>query len=73
MKPWIFLPFLFLFAACAVPETPSGYPTLEITPKLDNLGKAPELTNEIWLDTDHPLRLADLQGQVVLLDMWTFG
>ena len=40
---------------------------------LDDYGPAPELTNEIWLNTDQPLRLADLRGQVVLLDMWTFG
>ncbi len=40
---------------------------------LPNLGAAPELTNEAWLNTDIPLRLADLRGQVVLLDMWTFG
>lgn len=37
------------------------------------LGKAPELTNEIWLNVDQPLRFADLRGKVVLLDMWTFG
>jgi thiol-disulfide isomerase/thioredoxin len=40
---------------------------------LPDLGAAPELNNEVWLNTDRPLRLADLRGQVVLLDMWTFG
>jgi thiol-disulfide isomerase/thioredoxin len=39
---------------------------------LPDLGTAPELTNEVWLNTDRPLRLADLRGKVVLLDMWTF-
>ena len=34
---------------------------------------APELQNEIWLNTDQPLRLAELRGKVVLLEMWTFG
>ena len=42
-------------------------------PDLPNLGPAPELENEVWLNVDAPLRLADLRGQVVALDMWTFG
>lgn len=41
--------------------------------KLQSLGPAPELENDVWINTDHPLRLADLQGKVVLLDMWTYG
>ena len=40
---------------------------------LPDLGAAPELNNEVWLNTDRPLRLADLRGKVVLIDMWTFG
>jgi thiol-disulfide isomerase/thioredoxin len=52
------------------PEPPSGgQPAVT----LENLGPAPELHNETWLNTDQPLRLADLQGKVVLLEMWTFG
>jgi thiol-disulfide isomerase/thioredoxin len=39
---------------------------------LPDLGPAPELTNTIWLNTDHPLRLADLRGKVTALEMWTF-
>ena len=42
-------------------------------PNLRDQGPAPELMNEVWLNTDQPLRLADLSGHVVLLDMWTFG
>jgi len=51
--------------ATAPAETASGqYP---------DLGPAPELENTVWLNADGPLRLADLRGKVVLLDMWTFG
>lgn len=40
---------------------------------LPNLGAAPEWTNDMWLNTDEPLFLQDLEGTVVLLEMWTFG
>ena len=40
---------------------------------LPDLGPAPELTNDTWLNVPSPLRLADLRGKVVLIDMWTFG
>ena len=46
------------------------------TPKpasLPDLGPAPELTNETWLNVDSPVRLADLRGKVVIVEMWTFG
>jgi thiol-disulfide isomerase/thioredoxin len=39
---------------------------------LPDYGPAPELTNTVWLNSS-PLRLADLRGKVVLLDMWTLG
>ncbi len=48
-------------------------PTQEAAVALPNLGPAPELENEVWLNVDQPLRLAELRGNVVLLDMWTFG
>ena len=41
--------------------------------ELADLGNAPELSSEVWINTDQPLRLADLRGKVVLLEMWTFG
>lgn len=39
---------------------------------LGSRGQAPELDNEVWLNSD-PLKLAHLQGKVVLIEFWTFG
>jgi thiol-disulfide isomerase/thioredoxin len=39
---------------------------------LRDAGPAPELTNQVWLNTPAPIHLADLRGKVVLLEMWTF-
>jgi hypothetical protein len=70
---------LFGLAACGTITTPE--PESEVpdtmpkpsTASLPDLGPAPELTNEVWLNVDAPLRLADLRGKVVAIDMWTFG
>jgi thiol-disulfide isomerase/thioredoxin len=67
--------------AQADPSEPAATSVPQIEPtassgfraSLPDLGAAPELHNAIWLNTVRPLRLADLQGKVVLLDMWTFG
>ena len=40
---------------------------------LPDYGPAPELVNDVWLNTDRPLRIAELRGKVVLLEFWTFG
>jgi thiol-disulfide isomerase/thioredoxin len=68
--------FLFLtvlLAACSAATVPSAPPEQPADKSdLPDLGLAPELTNTIWLNVDAPLRLADLRGKVVLLDMWTF-
>lgn len=62
--------FLFLtMTACSMQPIDS----LSGPATLPDLGPAPELTNEIWLNVDSPLRLADLRGKVVALEMWTFG
>ena len=55
-----------------MPAAPTVHPTRTTPP---NQGKAPELTNTVWINTDHPLRLQDLQaqGKVVMIDFWTFG
>ena len=60
---------LFLLG-CAAPQADSHAPNRASLP---DLGPAPELTNDTWLNVDSPLRLADLRGKVVLIDMWTFG
>ena len=58
------------------PAPPQQLPQEDPLPAPDfvkDYGPAPELQNDIWLNTDEPLRLADLKGKVVLLEMWTFG
>ncbi|MCZ0939450.1 MAG: hypothetical protein OXJ55_12485 [Caldilineaceae bacterium] len=45
---------------------------LELLAKLRPQGEAPELLNEIWLNSE-PLKLADLRGNVVLVEFWTYG
>ena len=50
-------------------------PTAQQQTLLDKLrpqGEAPELLNEVWLNSE-PLKLADLRGQVVLVEFWTYG
>jgi thiol-disulfide isomerase/thioredoxin len=63
------LPVLLLFLTGCVALT-----SQPASPKstLRDQGLAPELTNETWLNTPKPLRLADLRGKVVLLEMWTY-
>jgi len=48
-------------------------PAMPKATSLPDLGPAPELTNDTWLNVDTPLRLENLHGKVVLIDMWTFG
>ena len=73
---WIFALLLFGLSACGTVSTPEPESekseTMPITASLPDLGPAPELTNDTWLNVDAPLRLADLRGKVVAIDMWTF-
>ncbi len=83
---WLILIIPILFTGCAPlsadntaaaqPPAPlAEEPGVEMvqTSSLPDLGVAPELKNEVWLNVDAPLRLSDLRGKVVLLDMWTLG
>jgi thiol-disulfide isomerase/thioredoxin len=53
--------------------TPHPTPTLVPVAIIPDLGRAPEIENEIWLNTDSPQPLASLKGKVVLVEFWTFG
>ena len=75
MKRLIFGLFALALFGCSIPQE-NMQPMDSAMSKhisLPDLGPAPELTNETWLNVDSPLRLADLRGKVVLLEMWTFG
>ncbi len=76
MKKWLLTFMVLTLAGCtAVSAGEGNLPDNRqpAAPALPNLGTAPELTNEVWLNTEKPLRLANLRGSVVLLEMWTFG
>lgn len=77
---WMAVLLIPLIAGCGLerggPEEPreaESPSTAATAPVLEDYGPAPELQNEVWLNTDQPLRLSDLRGRVVLLEMWTFG
>jgi len=52
-------------------QTPTIQPRSELLP--NDYGEAPEIDTEVWLNTEQPLRLEDLRGQVVLVEFWTYG
>jgi hypothetical protein len=74
MKQFWLLGLILGLTACATAATENKTVTIPASASsLPGLGPAPELTNETWLNVDTPLRLADLRGKVVAIDMWTFG
>ena len=70
MKSWFWVLITLALTACATPVAPTAQ---SAAPRYPDLGPAPELAGESWLNTVSPLRLSDLRGKVVLVDMWTFG
>ncbi len=78
---------IVLLTACSVSETAVVAETVEmeedpvllptptevIMPELPDLGAAPEIINQTWLNADEPVTLASQRGKVVLLEFWTFG
>jgi hypothetical protein len=83
MKRYLLGLLAFILFGCAAQQS-TGSNQSEVkaqveepaTPKaasLPDLGPAPELTNDTWLNVDALLRLAELRGKVVLIDMWTLG
>ena len=74
MKRFLFALIAFALAGCAHQSNPRSADSTPPKPApLPDLGPAPELTSETWLNVDAPLRLADLRGNVVIVEMWTFG
>ena len=77
MKRFLFALIAFALAGCASgqskPLAQSADSSLRKPSSLPDKGPAPELSNETWLNVDAPLRLADLHGKVVIVEMWTLG
>lgn len=71
MKRFLFGLLAFLLVGCAARQ--STVSASSSASSLPDLGPAPELANDTWLNVDTPLRLADLRGKVVIVEMWTFG
>ena len=75
MQRFVFGLIAFILFGCNMGEnmTQQMDPAMPVTASLPDLGPAPELTNDTWLNVESPLRLADLRGKVVIVEMWTFG
>jgi hypothetical protein len=78
MRFWIWSACLLSLGLAGCLAKPAESPAPSAAPRASqaaypDLGMAPELANQTWLNVAAPLRLAELRGKVVLIDMWTFG
>lgn len=74
MFRFLWLPFIaLLLSACASLTSDSRLEAQDESADLPMLSQAPELEGSTWLNSPEALRLADLRGRVVLVEMWTFG
>jgi hypothetical protein len=73
LKTWLYVCTLLALSGCAGPGMPASRAESLPHSGLPDLGAAPELSGDSWLNSPAPLRLAGLRGKVVLVDMWTFG
>lgn len=64
---------LLILTACSTMTQSTTSSPSKANASLSDLGPAPELSNTTWLNVDSPLRLANLRGKVVALEMWTFA
>jgi hypothetical protein len=70
-KPATVPPEITVLATGIVTPQPTANSLPEVV--LPDLGEAPDITNEVWLNTDQPLPLEAVRGKVVLVEFWTFG
>ena len=75
LKRWFCLPCIALIAVAGyIAQTEQTLIAQDNSmADLPIIGQAPELHEGIWLNTDVPLKFEALRGNVVLLEMWTFG
>jgi thiol-disulfide isomerase/thioredoxin len=75
MKRFLFGLVALILAGCASQQgnVQAADSSMPKSASLPDLGPAPELTNETWLNVDAPLHIADLRGKVVIVEMWTLG